>query len=120
MSFRAIIDNDGPGRVRYSIQHFRQQAEADKLLEVTARKRELEESQLNRKNEIRPQATIDMLAVMEIRQKYGIDALNVKPDQEKRFWQILQTEYPRCLTTNKKVYRPAAGSKKIRFEPGTL
>jgi hypothetical protein len=103
MSFRAIIDNDGPGRVRYRIQHF---ADVAPVLERAAKRRQLEEAYLNKKNEIRPQASLDFVTVMAIRQKYGIDALNVKPDQEKRFWQILQTEYPQCLTTNKKVYRP--------------
>lgn len=99
----AIIENDGPGRVRYRIQH---QSDCLAALRRAELQRQFEWDSLNRKNEVRPQATLDWGVVFEIRTKYGIDALNVKPDQEKRFWQILQTEYPRCLTTNAKVFRP--------------
>jgi hypothetical protein len=117
MSFRAIIDNDGPGRVKYSIQHF---SDIRPSLELAAQRRELEEAHLNKKNEIRPQATLDWTVVFAIRQKYGIDPLKIRPDQEAKFWQILQTEYPRCLTTNKKVYRAPKKREKIVFDKGTL
>lgn len=115
MLTRAIIDNDGPGRVRYRVQHASNYMAA---LELARKRRELEESFLLKKNEVRPQATLDWVTIIEIRKKYGIDALKVRPDQEEKFWQVLQTEYPKCLTTNKKVYRTP--KRRIRFAPGTL
>lgn len=115
--FRAIIDNDGPGRVKFQIQHF---SDPEPALRTAALQRQLEADRLNKKNEIRPQARLDIVTVMDIRRRYGIDAMNVKPDQEKRFWQILQTEFPKFLTTNKKVYRAPRARPKIRFEKGTL
>lgn len=115
---KAQIDKDEKtGKVAYQITH---SMDATPALEAALKARKLEEDRLNKKNEIRPQARLPMTEVMNIKRRYGIDPLNVKPDQETRFWQILQTEYPRFLSTNKKVYRVPRLREKIRFMPGTL
>jgi hypothetical protein len=114
--FKAIVDNDGPGRVKFQLQHFEDVGPALRQAEL---QRKLEAERLRKENEVRPQAKLPITVVMSIKQRYGIDALKIRPDQEKRFWQILQTEYPALLTTQKKVYR-APKREKIRFAPGTL
>lgn len=116
MHFRAQIDRDKKtGKIHYQVSHF---MDANPVLRSTELSRAREEVQLNKRNELRPQARLPFTEVLNIRQRYGIDAMNIRPDQEKAFWKIMQREYPKFLTTNKRVYRPP--SRKIRFAPGTL
>jgi hypothetical protein len=116
IAWNAVVDNDGPGKVGFRLTVAQDAGPAIRAAEL---QRKLEADRLNKKAEIRPQAKLPMTVVMSIKQRHGIDALKIRPDQEKRFWQILQTEYPALLTTQKKVYR-APKREKIRFAPGTL
>lgn len=102
------------GPVNFRLTHA---SDAKPALDGAAIARERESRGIKQGSEIRPQARLTHGVVHAIKVKHGIDALNVKPDQEAKFWRILQTEYPRLLTTNKKVYRQR---QKIRFSPGTL
>lgn len=113
-SFTAQIDRDEKtGKVEYQVQH---KMDVGPMLRSAEVMRAREEVALRKNDQWRPQARLDWVTVMNIKQKYGIDATNVKPDQEQRFWQIVQSEYPKMLTTSKKVYR----RQKIKFDRGTL
>jgi len=102
VDFQAHIDTDTPGKVRYQVTHAQDVAPYLRKAEL---QRQAEEAFTTRRNEVRPNASIPLVVAMEIRQKYGIDVWNITDENEERFWQIMQTEYPKFLTTNQKVYR---------------
>lgn len=111
MPFQAQIDNDGRGKVSYQIVHSQDVSGALRNAELHRRK---EERILNPRSEIRPQVSLPMVIVMDIRKKYGLDVFRLKRgDEENRFWQIVESEYPKFRTTSKRVYRPKRAAKRI-------
>lgn len=113
-----IAKDEHGGKRRFRIRHAN---DPKPYLEYAQREREREETfRQNKKSEMRHLASIDYVTCMNIKSKYGIDVFNMGPNDGKALRYILQTEYPKLLTTNKKVFRKGAkGAKGQHFGPSS-
>jgi hypothetical protein len=104
------------GKIGYKL---RRQNNAAPMLKYAEQGREKEEYFGLRKdtNYYRVSA-VDWNVVQKIKAEHGVDGLNLRTPQETRkYLQILQRDYPRFLTTNKKVYRAPTKSSGPRGRP---
>ena len=75
--------------------------------DVAAAQREYEEQVgIHKNNEMRRVASLPIVVVMKIRDKHGIDPMNLRGEKEqKKLLQVIQSEYPHLMTTNQKIHR---------------
>lgn len=104
------------GRVRVRGQYVEDATPALNLAEQG--RRQEEQLRQNKRSEYKRMAVIPMTLALKIKAEHGVDPLRLrsKADTEK-YLRVLQTYYPKFLTTNRSVYRRRS---KIRFEVGTL
>lgn len=97
------IDKAKNGSVEYGIRH---SVNVAPVLESTHNRRRMEtELRRNKKNEYRHFADLDMVTCMNIREKYGIDPMNLREGEGKLLFQIVERDYPLLKTTNMRVNR---------------
>jgi hypothetical protein len=105
------LDKDpGASKTKYSVTYA-----ADLGPHLAAAKLDREKEltlKANKRSEFKKVASIDFTLAMKIRAETGVDPLNLRtPADTRKYLQILQTQYPHLLTTNKKVWRPTAPKK---------
>lgn len=104
-----LSKDPGASKTKYSITYA---ADLGPHLAAAKLDREKEASLRTRKTEYKKIASIDFTLAMKIRAETGVDPLNLRtPAETRKYLQILQTQYPHLLATNKKVWRPVPAKK---------
>lgn len=105
MSEKILLQKRTDGKYDYRVQYLENAGPHLRAAEVAREK----ESTLraNKKNEYKQVASVPWTVAMKIKDQYGVDPLNLRtPEETRKYLQVLQRDYPKFLTTNKKVYRP--------------
>lgn len=116
MSEKITIDldhNDFSNKIGYRIRH---ETPINPLLEYAEFMRKKEEHLRQvRNNEIEPMCALGPVEIMQIKDKHGIDVFNLKGNDHKALKYIIETEYPRLKTTNKKVHIKGNGGSASKY-----
>lgn len=106
MSEKLTVDiehNDFSNKIGYRIRH---ETPINPLLEYAEYMRKKEEHLRQIKNnELEPLCALGPVEIMQIKSKHGIDVMNLRGNDHKALKFIIETEYPKLKTTNKKAYR---------------
>lgn len=111
MQEKILLQKRTDGKYDYRVQYLENAAPALKAAEI-AREKEAT-FRANKKNEYKQVASVPWTVAMKIKDEHGVDPLNLRTPQETRkYLAILQRDYPKFLTTNKRVSRPITGERK--------
>lgn len=104
---KVILDRQDDGKIKYEVMYY---ADATPYLKEAEKHRHKEEQlRVNKKNEYKRVASVDWATAMRIKAEHGVDPFNLRtPAETRKYLQVLQRDFPKYLTTNKKVYRPPA------------
>jgi hypothetical protein len=108
---KVLLDRQDDGKIKYEVLYYE---DATPLLAETRRERDKEQVlRANKKSEYKKMASVDWNVAMKIRAEHGVDPFNLRtPADTRKYFQILQRDYPQFLCTNKRVYRPPAPKPK--------
>jgi hypothetical protein len=108
---KVILDKQSDGSVRYEIKYY---DDATPYLNHAKRERDKEAAlRANKKSEYKKMASVDWATAMRIKAEHGVDPFNLRtPEDTRKYFRILQRDYPQYLCTNKRVYRPPAPKPK--------
>lgn len=105
----ALDKDPGASKTKYNVTYA---TDLGPHLAAAKLDREKELTLRAKKTEYKKVASIDFTLAMKIRAETGVDPLNLRtPADTRKYLQILQTQYPHLLTTNKKVWRPMPAKK---------
>ena len=105
------LEKQDNGTTKYEIMYY---GDATSYLREAEVARQKEQAlRANKKNEYKRVASVDWATAMRIKQEHGVDPFNLRtPAETRKYLRILQRDFPKYLTTNKRVYRPpAAGGR---------
>ena len=107
---KVLLDRQSDGSIRYEVMYY---DDATPHLEAAKRERDKELAlRANKKSEYKKMASVDWATAMRIKAEHGVDPFNLRtPADTRKYFQILQRDYPQYLCTNKRVYRAPAPKK---------
>jgi len=118
MGSKITIDldhNDFSQKIGFRLRH---ETPINPLLDYAEFMRKKEEHVRQVKNnELQPICTLGEVEILQIKAKYGIDVMNLRGNDHKALAHIIETDYPRLKTTNKKIHR--RGTRGHRQQYGT-
>lgn len=110
MQEKVLLRKRTDGKYDYHIKYVENAAPHLKAAEIAREKETI--LRANKKNEYKQVASVPWTVAMQIKAQHGVDPLNLKTPQETRkYLAILQRDYPKFLTTNKRVSRPITGGR---------
>ena len=105
-----IEHQDFNDKIKFEIRH---ETPIGPLLQSAEHMRCKEEWLRKAKNsEMQPMCTLGPVEIMQIKDKHGIDVMNLKGNDGKALAFIIETEFPYLKTTNKKIYRRGSKGQK--------